>query len=108
MDSLKDSTISDSDFSPLEQFQQVAASILLMQQSFRIKVEKLKTARIDGIINDREYGQWIECLDSLRRDWLEKDFTRPENILLLKFMSMQCYQKAKKLKFSVNRGPALR
>lgn len=107
MYSLRDSNICNSDASPTEQFKQVAESILLIQQSFRIKIEKLKAARIDGIISDGEYCQWVECLDSLMREWIEKDFSKFENILLLKFMSMQCYQKAKELKFSVNKSPAL-
>ncbi len=88
----------DSDFSPAGQFQQVSASILLIEQTYRIQIEKLQTACINGFINDKEYDQWVECLDSLRRDWLEKDIT-PENILLLKFISMEFYQTTKKIKF---------
>jgi hypothetical protein len=88
------------DFSPPGQFQQVAASILLIEQSFQFQIEKLQTARKEGIINEREYKEWFELFDSFRREWLEKDFTKSENILFLKFMSRQYYKKAKDLKFT--------
>ncbi len=86
-------------FSPTGQLQQVAASILLIVQSFEMQIEKLQAARKDGFINEKEYGEWVELFDSFRREWLEKDFTKSENILFLKFMSMEYYQTAKKLKF---------
>ncbi|SRR5258706_14868935 len=92
MNSLKDTSIICYDFSPAGQFQQVSASILLIQQSFQIQIKKLQTARKDGIINNKEYGQWLECLDSLKRGWFEKDFTQPENVIFLKFVSTQYYQ----------------
>lgn len=87
------------DFSQPGQFQQVAASILLLEQSFQFQIEKLQAARKEGIINEREYNEWFELFDSFRQEWLEKDFTKPENILFLKVMSMQYYKKAKELKF---------
>jgi len=99
MYSLNESSIANSDFSPAGQFQQFAASILLIQQGFRIQKEKLRTAHTAGLINDKEYGQWVECLNSLKREWLGKDLTSSEDILFLKFMSVQYYQKVKELTF---------
>ncbi len=74
--------------------------IMLLHKSFAIQMKKLDAAHEDGIITDEEYNQWSEFFDTSRKEWLTKDFTKPENISLLSVMAKHNMDIARKLNFT--------
>jgi hypothetical protein len=83
MRDLEDSFIFSISTSLDEQVHQTKESILLIQQCFRIQIEKLQIAYIAGTIDEKEYDEWFELFDSMGAKWLAGDLAKSENILFL-------------------------
>ena len=83
MHDLEDSFIFSIGSSLGEQVHQTKESILLIQESFRIQIEKLQIAYIAGTIDENEYDEWFEFFDSMGAKRLAGDLTRSANIPFL-------------------------
>lgn len=74
--------------------------IMLLHKSFAIQMEKLEAAYMDGTITEEEYDRWFEFFESSKREWLEKDLTKPENIHFLAVIAKHNMETARKIKFT--------
>ena len=95
MHDLEDSFIFRIGSSLGEQAHQTKESLLLIQESFRIQIEKLQIAYIAGTIDEKEYDEWFELFDSIGAKWLARDLTKPDNILFFPPMVKQNLEIAK-------------
>lgn len=70
------------------------AALLLLHQSFVIRIEKLDTALQKGIITTTEYDAWISCLNDLKSGWVLHEISTTDDILFLQLLAQQNMQNA--------------
>ena len=73
---------------------QAMEALLLLHESFVIRVEKLKSALKKGTINNREYDAWLSCFQDVKSGWLMHDISTTDDILLLQLLAKQNMQDA--------------
>jgi hypothetical protein len=65
------------------------AALLLLQESFLLRVEKLESALRRGIINSKEYDAWLTCLRDVKSAWLSHEIKTEDDILFLELLAQQ-------------------
>jgi hypothetical protein len=73
---------------------QAMEALLLLHESFIIRVEKLKSALKKGTINNREYDAWLSCFQDIKSGWLMHEISTTDDILLLQLLAQHNMQDA--------------
>jgi hypothetical protein len=73
---------------------QALAALLLLHQSFVIRVEKLETALQKGTITTIEYDAWLSCLTDLKSGWELHEISTTDDILFLQLLAQHNMQDA--------------
>jgi len=73
---------------------QAMEALLLLHESFMIRVEKLKSALRKGAINNREYDAWLSCFHDIKSGWEMHEISTADDILLLQLLAQHSMQDA--------------
>lgn len=73
---------------------QAIDALWLLHESFMLRVEKLNSALEKGTINNKQYNDWLSCLQDIKAGWLMHEIATPDDVLLLQLLAQHNMQDA--------------
>ena len=75
---------------------QAVEAIRMIHNSFVIMTDKLKVELQRNMITDKEYNDWLQCFQSLKKGWLNREVKTSDDVLFLQWMDKSSMEEAKK------------